>query len=84
MSWKPADGVDAAFSSRVSCIYTETAIVLHGRAEVPSRDTMRSIGFTNVGGDMYEELGTEWAQWGAIEIKGTVDLSVGRELRVDA
>lgn len=74
----PGDGINGAFSFGVSYVDTVAAIVIKGGSKVPTRSSMRGVGFTGSGRFVDQNFGTEGTKGSAIEIKSTVELCLGR------
>eukprot|EP00980_Cylindrotheca_fusiformis_P014020 scaffold3668_cov97-Cylindrotheca_fusiformis.AAC.4 len=60
------------------------AVVFHGGPDVPGGLAVHCPAGAVGGLDVFDGLGPGRGQWSAIKIEGTVELSVGRELGVDA
>lgn len=84
MGRKPFDGISDARGVGLAYEDAVAAIVIDGGAKVPAGGAMSGPGFTYLGLFMDEDLGSDWSQWGAIEIEGTMELGLGRQLGVDA
>ena len=72
------------FGASLWNINTITAVVFGGIVDKPALNSMRRPGATSSGGIKNENLGTMRHKWRFVKIKSTVELSLGREVRVDA
>jgi hypothetical protein len=78
------DGVGNSFGGGFGHIRAVTAIVVGGAIEIPAVNTISCPGATSGGGFMDENASAWRGERGYIEVKGTVELSFGRQAWVEA
>lgn len=71
-----AERVDTALGFCVCRMDAIAAIVVHGWANVPSRDSMGRIGFTDIGSDVDYSFGAKRADRCPVDVKRSVELGL--------
>ncbi len=84
MDREPGDRVGDTFGAGVAGPDAVTAVVVHGRAKVPTVDGVRGPGRTGSGLFMDQDFDARGSQGGPVEIKKTKDMGIGREVGVEA
>lgn len=78
MVWEPFEGVGGAFGTRLDYVGSVAAVMKGRGADVPAKGAMGCPGLAHAGFYVVQYFCAEWAEGGWIEIKGPVDLCLGR------
>jgi hypothetical protein len=81
---KTGKAISNRFGTSLSDPHAMAAIVVEGRAKVPAFDSMWGPSFADGRIHLHKDESAKGRKWGLIVIKGSVELSLCGQVRVDA
>ena len=84
MGREPFERIGDARCSCFDDVYMVAAVMVGGRADVPSRDAMWCPCFADIGFFVHDDFGAQWAKRSSVEIESAMQLGLCRERGVDA